>query len=97
MIDFTKEHLLSMSLAAREWPGGEVHVSTLHRLRLRGTRNVVLECVRVGGPWCTSREAIARFIGRLNAEDADTPSDGGAIVTSAASSLAAKELDRAGI
>ena len=40
MIDFRVEELLPLSRAAREWPGGGVHVSTLHRYRLRGARAI---------------------------------------------------------
>lgn len=60
MIDLRSERLLPLSAAARMLPGG-VHVSTLHRWRLRGIRGIRLETLLVGGRRHTSVEAIDRF------------------------------------
>ncbi len=38
-----------------------VHVSTLHRWRLKGVRGVKLETCRRGGSRCTSLQALQRF------------------------------------
>jgi hypothetical protein len=56
------EKLFPLAKAGQHVPGGPVHVSTLHRWRLRGCRGVRLETVTVGGRRLTSREAILRFI-----------------------------------
>jgi len=60
MIDLTSEQLLTLSEAARLLPG-RVHVSTLHRWRLRGVQGIHLDTAFVGGRRYTSREALARF------------------------------------
>ena len=61
------EHLITLAQAARELPGGPVHVSTLHRWRLSGIRGVKLETLMRGGRRMTSPEAIGRFISRTTA------------------------------
>jgi len=93
MIDFRNQKLLQLSVAAREWPGGGVHVSTLHRYRLQGVRGIRLECVRVGGRWCTSCQAIDRFIAGLNSDSSEPMS---AKTVLAGLTAAEKELDRDG-
>jgi hypothetical protein len=60
MIDVTSEQLLTLSEATRLLPG-RVHVSTVHRWRLRGVQGIHLETAVVGGRRYTSREALARF------------------------------------
>ena len=67
MIDFRKEKLFAFSKTAAEFRGGGVHVSTLHRYRLRGVGGVRLEAVKLGGRWYTSLEAIDRFVTATNA------------------------------
>jgi hypothetical protein len=66
MID-TSEHLLPLSEAARTLPGGEVHVSTLHRWRLRGVCGIRLETILRGGVRYTSSQAIERFFAATTA------------------------------
>lgn len=65
-IDISMETLLSLADAAKTLPG-RPHISTLHRWRLRGIRNIKLETVLIGGRRCTSHEALARFVGRTTA------------------------------
>jgi len=97
MIDVTNEGLLTLSEAARMLPG-RVHVSTLHRWRLRGVQGVHLDTAVVGGRRYTSREALARF-----SEAVTAARDGSPIpIRSAASRERAirrseKELEEAGI
>lgn len=59
------ETLISLGQAARGLPRRRgrrpVHVSTLYRWRRVGLLGVRLEAVKVGGTWCTTREAIRRF------------------------------------
>ncbi len=72
MIDPIKEELLTLKHASAAFPkrraGSRPHLATLHRWAKRGCRGVVLETVQVGCTRCTSREAIARFIGALTAQ-----------------------------
>ena len=64
-IDLKSEKLLRLSRAAREYPGGGKHVSQLHRYRQ--DQRVPLECVKVGGIWMTSVEAMHRHVLALTA------------------------------
>jgi len=68
-IDLNREQLISLAELARNLPrrrrGRPVHASTVHRWRARGVDGIRLECVRIGGAWCTSREAFQRFSDRL--------------------------------
>ncbi len=72
-IDTRLEELISLADAARLLParrrGKRPHISCMYRWTTVGCRGVVLDSVMVGGTRCTSREAIARFIGRLSARD----------------------------
>ena len=60
-IDVATESLKTLAKAAQTLNGGPVHVSTMHRWRMRGVRGVKLESVLRGGIWHTSDQAIARF------------------------------------
>jgi hypothetical protein len=66
MIDIGSKDLLSFAKAAGIYPGGAVHVSTLHRYRLRGVGGQKLEAVFVSGRWRTSTQAIERFVIAVN-------------------------------
>lgn len=66
MIEPTKEKIVSLADAAMAFPGGAVHISTLHRWRLRGVGGAKLETFKIGGKRFTSTEAIQRFIAELN-------------------------------
>ncbi|HTQ40768.1 MAG TPA: DUF1580 domain-containing protein [Pirellulales bacterium] len=66
MIDITQEQLLTFPDAARLLPGN-VHVSTLHRWRLRGIKGIKLETAVVGGRRYTSREALSQFSAAVTA------------------------------
>jgi len=63
-INIQNESLLSLVKAAQFH---NVHVSTVHRWRLRGNLGVKLETVRIGGKRMTSREALERFHERVTA------------------------------
>lgn len=62
MIDIQNEPLLSLTKAAQT---DHVHVSTVHRWRLRGILGIKLETIRIGGKRMTSREALQRFHERV--------------------------------
>jgi uncharacterized protein DUF1580 len=53
------EQRLTLTKAAQHL---DVHVSTLHRWRLRGIRGIRLETCLIGGIRYTSHEALARFV-----------------------------------
>jgi hypothetical protein len=55
------EPLISLSQAARQAPGGPVHLSTIHRWRLRGIKGIKLETCMCGGKRLTSVPAMRRF------------------------------------
>lgn len=61
MIDFSTENPRTLAEAARTLPGGAVHVSTIHRWRMKGVRGVRLETFLRGGIRYTTDEAIERF------------------------------------
>lgn len=68
MIDIRFETLLTPAQAAAFFPtsnGRKAHVSRVYRYFARGLRGVILESVQVGSLRCTSLEAIARFVQRL--------------------------------
>lgn len=71
-IDVNDEELITFTDLARSLPHRRsdrpVHVATIHRWRSRGLNGICLEAVKVGGAWHTSREAFARFTGRLTAQ-----------------------------
>lgn len=72
MIDVSTETLIPFQLAGHHIPGSRpVHISTLHRWRLRGVK---LSTVLVGGTRYTSDEAITRFIAAQNADQTPAPS-----------------------
>jgi hypothetical protein len=50
-------------------PGKRVHRVTVHRWVTKGVRGVRLETTRIGGRRRTSRQAVRRFLDRLNAQD----------------------------
>ena len=57
-IDLSEEAPITLAEAARTLPGGAVHVSTIHRWRLKGCRGVRLETFLRGGVRHTTREAL---------------------------------------
>jgi len=66
-IDLATETPIAFAEAARTLPGGAVHVSTIHRWRLKGCRGVRLETFLRGGVRHTTREAIERFFAATTA------------------------------
>ena len=66
-IDLTAETPITLAEAARTLPGGPVHVSTIHRWRLKGCRGVRLASFLRGGVRHTTREAIERFFDAVTA------------------------------
>jgi hypothetical protein len=62
-----KEKLLTLAEAARAVPGGPVHVTTIHRWRLKGVRGIRLETFLRGGVRFTSMAALETFFARSTA------------------------------
>lgn len=71
-IDPLSETLITLADAAKLLParrgGRRPHLSCLYRWTASGCKGVILESIQVGGTRCTSKEALARFLGRLTAE-----------------------------
>lgn len=73
-INLATETPITLAKAAQTLPGGAVHVSTIHRWRMKGCRGVRLETFLRGGVRHTTREAIERFFAATTAAaDGDTP------------------------
>ncbi|TWU13880.1 hypothetical protein CA54_27210 [Symmachiella macrocystis] len=73
-IDLANETPITLAKAAQTLPGGAVHVSTIHRWRMKGVRGVRLETFLRGGIRYTTDEAIERFFAATTAAaDGDTP------------------------
>lgn len=72
-IDLKIETAMTLAKAARTVPGGPVHVSTVHRWRMKGVRGVRLETFLRGGIRYTTDEAIERFFAATTAAAGDTP------------------------
>lgn len=70
-IDLRTETILRFSEVTKQTPF-KVHVSTLHRWRLRGVRGVKLETAMLGGGRVTSIEALERFVARVSAASGET-------------------------
>lgn len=66
-IDLANETPITLAEAARTLPGGAVHVSTVHRWRIKGCRGVRLETFLRGGVRHTTREALERFFAATTA------------------------------
>jgi hypothetical protein len=70
-MDFASEKLISLKAACRLFPSNKgksgVAMSTLWRWMSTGYRGVKLESFRCGGMRFTSREAVQRFLTRINA------------------------------
>lgn len=73
-IDLSLETPITLAEAARTLPGGAVHVSTIHRWRMKGCRGVRLETFLRGGIRHTTSEAIERFFAATTAAaDGEAP------------------------
>jgi len=63
------QDLLPFAEVARRLPrrrgGRPTHLATLHRWRASGLKGIRLECLRVGGTWCTTLENVERFFSEL--------------------------------
>jgi len=74
MINTAVEKTFSLNKAARRCSSsrGEQSLcpSTLHRWRFPGLGGIRLECIKVGGVWHTSEEALQRFFEKLTAAKA---------------------------
>lgn len=66
-IDLATETPITLAKAAQTLPGGAVHVSTIHRWRMKGCRSVRLDTFLRGGVRHTTREAIERFFEAVTA------------------------------
>jgi hypothetical protein len=91
MSDIRSETLMTLSKAAEKFPGGERHVSTIHRYRLHGVGGIRLECLRLGGRWYTSAESVDRWVTQLNANRAGSESS---LRTSSAASTGFAAADK---
>ncbi len=97
-IDFATETPITLAEAAQTLPGGAVHVSTIHRWRMKGCRGVRLETFLRGGIRHTTREALERFFVATTAA-----ADGNVTPVRTSSQLereigrAERELDESGI
>ena len=67
MIDIENENPITLAEAARTLPGGPVHVSTIHRWRMKGVRGIRLETFLRGGVRRTTNEAVRRFFAATTA------------------------------
>ncbi len=94
MIDQATEELIPLTKAARIVnPSRPPNVSTVWRWALSGLAGGIrLESIKVGGIRFTSREAVARFLRRLN-EPGTLPPES----PSAAAIKAGEELARLGV
>ena len=81
MIDLQTEQPISLAEAARSVPaarnGKRTHLSTILRWIIQGAKGpcgtrVMLEGIRLGNRWMTSRQALQRFADRLT-PDLETP------------------------
>jgi hypothetical protein len=64
--------------AAREWPGGPIHPSSLTRQILRGAKlrdgsRLRLRAIKTPGGWVLTREAIDEFLAALTADRCAEP------------------------
>ena len=79
VIDVGTDPLLSLTQLARRLPRRRndrpVAPSTVHRWRYPGIRGVRLECIRVGGAWCTTLRAVQEFCDRLTGAQESGPAD----------------------
>ena len=75
MIDFTEEEPITLRQATRILPGrrGRVNIATVWRWVTEGRRGVRLESLLIGGRRFTSRQAIQRFLERLNPVQTQQP------------------------
>ena len=66
-IDLKTETPKTLTKAAQTLPGGAVHVSTMHRWRMKGVRGVRLETFLRGGVRHTTDGALERFFAAITA------------------------------
>ncbi len=99
-IDPLREDLILPREATKLFPNGpngkRIHISAIYRFMSVGVRGVILESLNAPQK-CTSRQAVARFLGRLSNPSASTvhaPSTSDRLRTNRE---AEKELDRLGI
>jgi hypothetical protein len=97
-IDLTTETPITLAEAARTLPGGAVHVSTIHRWRMKGCRGVRLITFLRGGVRHTTRQAIERFFDAVTAAaDGETPPTQTSTQRERAIKKAEAECERSGI
>lgn len=97
MIDPSKENICTLAKAANSVPGGPVHVSTVHRWRLKGVKGIRLETFMRGGVRFTSQEALERFFAASTAAADGVPVSRTPAARGRAISAAERELSEAGI
>jgi len=71
MINTSLEPTFPLAKAARKHASargnGSLNPSTLHRWRFPGIGGIRLECIKIGGVWHTSEQALQRFFEKLTA------------------------------
>ena len=71
MINTSLEPTFPLAKAARKHASargdGPLNPSTLHRWRFPGIGGIRLECIKIGGVWHTSEQALQRFFEKLTA------------------------------
>ena len=77
-LNLEEEPLITFSEFAKHLPRGgngrPVSLSTTHRWRTNGVAGgIKLEAIRVGGRWCTSWAAFARFYAKVTAAKSASP------------------------
>ncbi len=72
MIDYDKEQLITLAEAAASLPV-TTHPQTVQCWTSRGVRGVVLESYCIGTRRFTSKEALERFLAKLNEPDKSPP------------------------
>jgi hypothetical protein len=82
-------NLFSLAEAASLLPG-KLHVSTLHRWRLRGVRGIKLKTVMIGGRRFVAKSALEEFIAATTAAKEKEPS-----MSATASSKRTKDIQHA--
>ena len=65
-LSLLNEDVIPLSAVPDEIPGKQIHPTTVWRWSNRGVRGIRLEVVKVGYEIRTSRQAVRRFLERIN-------------------------------
>ena len=97
VIDFQAETIITIGEACKAFPPNGISDATMARWIQKGVKGVKLETLLIGGRRVTSREAIARFIARQNADDAPAIPAVTRAQRQRQSEAARQELERIGV